>query len=35
IKFGSRVDIFIPLEAKVLVSIGDKPVGGKTVLAEW
>ncbi|GAB4127266.1 MAG: phosphatidylserine decarboxylase family protein [Raineya sp.] len=35
IKFGSRVDIFIPLEAKVLVKIGDKSVGGKTVLAEW
>ncbi len=35
IKFGSRVDIFIPLEAKVLVKIGDKPVGGKTILAEW
>jgi phosphatidylserine decarboxylase len=35
IKFGSRVDIFIPLEAKVLVKIGDKPVGGKTVIAEW
>lgn len=35
IKFGSRVDIFIPLEAKVLVKIGDKPIGGKTVIAEW
>lgn len=35
IKFGSRVDIFIPLEAKVLVKIGDKPVGGETVIAEW
>jgi len=35
IKFGSRVDIFIPLEAKVLVKIGDTPIGGKTVLAEW
>lgn len=35
IKFGSRVDVFVPLEAKVLVQIGDKSVGGKTVLAEW
>jgi phosphatidylserine decarboxylase len=35
IKFGSRVDIFVPLEAKVLVKIGDKAVGGRTVLAEW
>ncbi|MBK5278985.1 MAG: phosphatidylserine decarboxylase family protein [Bacteroidia bacterium] len=34
IKFGSRVDIFLPLEAKVNVKIGDKTTGGKTVLAE-
>lgn len=35
IKFGSRVDIFIPIEAKVLVQLNDKPIGGQTVLAEW
>lgn len=35
IKFGSRVDIFIPLEAKVAVKIGEKSVGGKTILATW
>lgn len=34
IKFGSRVDVFLPLDAKVLVKIGDRPVGGETVLAE-
>ncbi len=34
IKFGSRVDIFLPLEAKVNVKIGDKTTGGKTVIAE-
>ncbi|MCU0325550.1 MAG: phosphatidylserine decarboxylase family protein [Spirosomaceae bacterium] len=33
IKFGSRVDVFLPLDAKVLVKIGDKPVGGETVIA--
>ncbi len=33
IKFGSRVDIFIPIEAKVLVKIGDKTKGGETLLA--
>lgn len=33
IKFGSRVDVFLPLDAKVLVNIGDKPVGGETVIA--
>lgn len=34
IKFGSRVDIFLPLDAKVKVKIGDKITGGKTVIAE-
>ena len=34
IKFGSRIDIFLPLDAKILVNIGDKPVGGETVIAE-
>jgi len=35
IKFGSRVDIFLPLDAKVNVKIGEKSVGGKTILAEF
>jgi phosphatidylserine decarboxylase len=34
IKFGSRVDIFLPLDAKVVVKVGDITRGGKTVLAE-
>lgn len=34
IKFGSRVDIFLPLDAVVKVNIGDKTTGGKTVIAE-
>jgi phosphatidylserine decarboxylase len=34
IKFGSRVDIFLPLDAKVKVNIGDVTKGGKTVIAE-
>jgi phosphatidylserine decarboxylase len=33
IRFGSRVDIFLPLDAKVTVKYGDIPVGGKTVIA--
>ncbi len=33
IRFGSRVDIFLPLDAKVAVELGLNPVGGKTVLA--
>jgi phosphatidylserine decarboxylase len=34
IKFGSRVDIFLPLDAKVTVKIGDVTKGGRTVIAE-
>ena len=34
IKFGSRVDLFLPLESNVNVQIGQKTVGGKTVIAE-
>jgi len=35
IKFGSRVDIFLPLDAKVKVSLGEKTTGGKTIIAEF
>jgi len=34
IKFGSRVDVFLPLDAKLKVEIGDKTKGGMTVLAQ-
>ena len=34
IKFGSRVDVFLPIDAVVKVNIGDKTKGGKTILAE-
>lgn len=34
IKFGSRVDIYLPLNAKILCKLNDKPVGGETVIAE-
>jgi len=34
IKFGSRVDIFLPLSAKVTVKIGDITKGGRTIIAE-
>lgn len=33
IKFGSRVDVFLPLNAKVEVNINDKTTGGQTVIA--
>src|SRR5690606_30868098 len=35
IKFGSRVDVFLPVGTKVNVNIGDKVVGGKTVIARF
>jgi phosphatidylserine decarboxylase len=34
IKFGSRVDVFVPLNAEIKVKIGQKTIGGVTVLAE-
>ncbi len=34
IKFGSRVDIFLPVDAKVTVKVGDVTKGGRTVIAE-
>lgn len=33
IKFGSRVDIFLPLDAEVLVSLDEKTKGGRTPIA--
>jgi phosphatidylserine decarboxylase len=34
IRFGSRVDLFLPLDANIRVKIGDKTVGGETIIAE-
>ncbi len=34
IKFGSRVDVYLPLDAKVIVKVGDITKGGRTVIAE-
>lgn len=34
IKFGSRVDVFLPLDAKINVTLQQKVKGGITVLAE-
>ncbi|RYC67038.1 phosphatidylserine decarboxylase family protein [Spirosoma sordidisoli] len=34
IKFGSRVDVFLPLDADIKVNIGERTKGGVTVLAE-
>jgi phosphatidylserine decarboxylase len=35
IKFGSRVDLLLPLDAKINCKIGDTVKGGITVLANW
>lgn len=35
IKFGSRVDIYLPLSSKVKVELNQKVRGGETVLAEF
>lgn len=35
IKFGSRVDVFLPLGTKVNVGIGDLVTGGLTTLAQF
>ena len=34
IRFGSRVDVFLPLDADVKVKIGDRTTGKETVLAK-
>ena len=33
IKFGSRVDLFLPLDAKIEVEIGQKVKGNRTIIA--
>jgi phosphatidylserine decarboxylase len=35
IRFGSRVDLLLPLDAKIKVKIGDITKGGVTEIAEW
>ena len=34
-KFGSRMDVFLPVEATLLVSVGERVAGGETVLARF
>ncbi len=35
IRFGSRVDVYLPESAHPLVAIGARAVGGETVLASY
>ncbi|MBD0402472.1 phosphatidylserine decarboxylase family protein [Flammeovirga sp. EKP202] len=34
IKFGSRIDVFLPLDAKINVNLEQKTRGGETIIAE-
>ncbi len=35
IRFGSRVDIFLPMQTVPVIRLGDRTVAGETVVAEW
>lgn len=35
IQFGSRVEVYLPLHAKIKVALGQKVVGGETVMASF
>ncbi len=35
IRFGSRVDLYFPLDTKIIAKIGDVTKGNETVIAEW
>jgi phosphatidylserine decarboxylase len=35
IRFSSRVDLFLPLDAQLQVQIGDRVRGGSSVVARW
>jgi phosphatidylserine decarboxylase len=35
IQFGSRADIYLPKQAEIKVKVGDRVVGGETVLATY
>ncbi|HPI19900.1 MAG TPA: phosphatidylserine decarboxylase family protein [Candidatus Kapabacteria bacterium] len=34
-KFGSRIDIFLPLDAELFIKLNDKVVGGETIIAKF
>jgi phosphatidylserine decarboxylase len=35
VRFGSRVDVWLPKEAEILVKLGENVKGGSSVLARW
>jgi phosphatidylserine decarboxylase len=32
-KFGSRMDVFLPTDMEILVAVGQRVVGGESILA--
>ena len=35
VRFGSRVDLWVPREAEILVTLGENVKGGSSVVARW
>jgi len=35
VRFGSRVDMWVPKEAEIVVKVGERVKGGSSVLARW
>lgn len=35
IRFGSRVDLYLPLDTKIMVEVGQTVIGGETVIADF
>jgi phosphatidylserine decarboxylase len=35
VRFGSRVDVWVPKDAEIAVKLGDNVKGGSSVLAKW
>jgi phosphatidylserine decarboxylase len=35
VRFGSRVDVWLPRDAELLAAVGDNVMGGTSVLAHW
>jgi phosphatidylserine decarboxylase len=35
IRFGSRVDLYLPTDARAVVAVGDRTTAGVTVVARW
>jgi len=35
VRFGSRVDVWLPKGAEILVKVGENVKGGSSVIAKW